>query len=107
MITHPRKLWGRMQSCAPVGNRRCTARFTSLGRRVSNPPRVASLTLPLIAAQPRIAYNYPTVRKQESEQSATGDPMKIFLLRSAILAGILSYAPRAFAACDLPMFAGA
>ncbi len=30
-------LWGRMESCAPVGNRRCTARSPSLGKRVTNP----------------------------------------------------------------------
>jgi hypothetical protein len=36
-------LWGRMESCAPVGNRRCVARFASFGRRGSNPPQVANL----------------------------------------------------------------
>lgn len=32
-----RKLWGRMESCATVGNRRWT------GRRVTNPPQVFNL----------------------------------------------------------------
>ena len=31
--------WGRMASCAPVGNWLTRARFASFGRRVSNKPR--------------------------------------------------------------------
>jgi hypothetical protein len=34
-------LWGRIASCAPVCNRRCTTRFASLGKQVAN--QVANL----------------------------------------------------------------
>src|ERR1700722_19809412 len=37
-----RELWGRMASCAPVANRRWTACFASVGRRVTNSPQVAN-----------------------------------------------------------------
>ena len=36
-------LWGRMASCAPVGNRRWTAGWAGAERRVTNPPQVANL----------------------------------------------------------------
>src|SRR5207302_10418826 len=36
-------VWGRMASCAPVGNRRCTCGPASFGRRVTNPPQVSNL----------------------------------------------------------------
>jgi hypothetical protein len=35
-------MWGRMASCAPVGNRRYAARFHS-SKRVANPLQVANL----------------------------------------------------------------
>src|SRR5690242_8240208 len=38
-----RELWGRMASCAPVGNRRSTACRASFERRFTNPPHVANL----------------------------------------------------------------
>jgi hypothetical protein len=42
-------LWGRMESCAPVANQRCTARLASFGRRVTNPPQVSNLPHKLAA----------------------------------------------------------
>jgi hypothetical protein len=43
MLANAKVLWGRMASFAPVGNRRWTADFVSLDRRVTNPPQVVNL----------------------------------------------------------------